>query len=116
MGNWLLGMAELMVVMWFLGAPLSLAEAWLIETLAQLVRAGFFFIPASLGATEAVMVLAYDALLGRPSLGFAVALIRRGRELLWIAWGLWLGWLEAPGAFAALTEPAEGARGAAEGS
>ncbi len=116
MGNWLLGMAELMVVMWFLGAPLSLAEAWLIEALAQLVRAGFFFIPASLGATEAVMVLVYDALLGRPSLGFAVALIRRGRELLWIAWGLWLGWLEAPGALAALTEPAEGARGTAEGS
>ena len=80
------------------------------------MRAGFFFIPASLGATEAVMVLVYDALLGRPSLGFAVALIRRGRELLWIAWGLWLGWLEAPGAIAAITEPAEGARGASEGS
>ncbi len=23
------------------------------------------------------------------------------RELLWIAWGLWLGWVEAPGAVAA---------------
>ncbi len=62
------------------------------------MRVGTFFIPASLGATEAAMVLLYEALVGAPSLGFAVALIRRARELLWIAWGLWLGWLEAPGA------------------
>ena len=81
--------------------PVTLAEAWLIETVAQLVRVGTFFIPASLGATEVAMVLLYEALVGAPSLGFAVALIRRARELLWIAWGLWLGWLEAPGAMAA---------------
>ena len=101
LANWLFGMGELIVIMWFLDAPVTLAEAWLIETAVQLVRAGAFFIPASLGATEAVMVLVYDALTGRPSLGFAVALVRRARELLWIAWGLWLGWLEAPGAAAA---------------
>ncbi len=39
----------------------------------------------------------YDALFGLPALGFAVAIIRRGRELVWIAWGLWLGWLQTPG-------------------
>lgn len=97
LANWLIGMGELIVIMWFLGAPVTLADAWLIETVVQLVRAGAFFIPASLGATEVVMVLVYDALTGRPSLGFAVALIRRARELLWIAWGLWLGWLETHG-------------------
>ncbi len=116
LASWLIGMGEIVVIMWFLGVPVTLAEAWLIETVAQLVRAGTFFIPASLGATEAAMVLVYEALVGAPSLGFAVALIRRARELLWIAWGLWLGWLEAPGAIAAVTEPAEGARGASEGS
>ncbi len=94
--NWLLGAAEIMVIMWFLGAPVSPSEAWLIEAVAQLVRAGIFFVPASLGVTEAAMVLVYDALTGRPSLGFAVALIRRARELVWIAWGLWLGWLATP--------------------
>jgi hypothetical protein len=45
-----------------------------------------------------------------------LALIRRGRQVLWIAWGLWLGWLEAPGALAAATEPAEAARRGAQGS
>ncbi len=55
------------------------------------------------------------ALVGAPSLGFAVALIRRARELLWIAWGLWLGWLEVPGAAtAALTSETAGATGAAQ--
>jgi len=99
--NWLVGAAEIMVIMWFLGAPVSPSEAWLIEAVAQLVRAGFFFVPASLGVTEVAMVLVYDALTGRPSLGFAVALIRRARELVWIAWGLWLGWLAAPGVLGA---------------
>ncbi len=107
--NWLAGTAEILVIMWFLGAPVSLSEAWLIEAVAQLVRAGFFFVPASLGATEAAMVLVYDALTGRPSLGFAVALIRRARELVWIAWGLWLGWREAPGALAAIAEAGDSA-------
>ncbi len=119
LAGWLIGVGEIVVIMWFLGAPVTLAEAWLIETVAQLVRAGAFFIPASLGATEAAMVLVYEALLGAPSLGFAVALIRRARELLWVAWGLWLGWLEAPGAAAAarasmVTRETAGASGAAQ--
>jgi uncharacterized membrane protein YbhN (UPF0104 family) len=107
--NWLVGAAEIMVITWFLGAPVSASEAWLIEAVAQLVRAGFFFVPASLGVTEAAMVLVTDALTGRPSLGFAVALIRRARELVWVVWGLWLGWLEAPGVLGARAVVSPGA-------
>jgi uncharacterized membrane protein YbhN (UPF0104 family) len=98
--NWLIGTAEIMVIMWLL------------------VRAGFFFVPASLGVTEAALVLVYDALTGRPALGFAVALIRRARELVWVAWGLWLGWLEAPGALGAevMAASREAARERRQGS
>jgi uncharacterized protein (TIRG00374 family) len=96
MSGWILGAAEVYVIMWFLGRPVSFADAWLIETVAQLARVGAFFIPAGLGATEAALVLIYDALFGLPALGFAVAIIRRGRELVWTAWGLWLGWLQTP--------------------
>ncbi len=91
--NWTINMAEVYAILWFLGQPITWAEAWAIETAAQLVRAGAFFIPGSLGASEAVMVVIFDALSGRPALGLAVALIRRGREAVWIAWGLGLGWL-----------------------
>lgn len=101
-GNWVLGMAEVYTIMWFLDQPITWREAWLIQTVAELVRAGAFFIPGSLGATEAAMALLYDALTGRPALGLAMALIRRGRELLWIGWGLWFGWLFSLNGAAAL--------------
>jgi len=94
-----IGAAEVGLIMWLVGRPVGFAEAWLIEAVAQLVRAATFFVPASLGFSEAAMLLLYDALMGRPALGLAVALIRRARELVWLAWGLWLGWL-APLGFA----------------
>ncbi len=90
--NWVLGMVELYAIMWFLGQPLSLGELWLIEAMAQLVRTAAFIIPGSLGATEGVLFLLYGALTGVPTLGLVVAVVRRARELLWIAWGLALGW------------------------
>jgi hypothetical protein len=37
------------------------------------------------------------ALTGSPTLGLAVALVRRVREIIWIVWGLGLGWAALPG-------------------
>ncbi|MCC7050041.1 MAG: flippase-like domain-containing protein [Alphaproteobacteria bacterium] len=90
--NWFLGAVELMVVMEFLGQPISFADAIVVESLAQLVRAGTFFIPMSLGTQDGAFMLALGAMTGAPVLGLAVALIRRGRELLWILLGLLLFW------------------------
>jgi uncharacterized protein (TIRG00374 family) len=89
--NWLIGIAEIYYTMIFLGHPLSLAEAWIIEAVAQLVRAGTFFIPASIGAQEGAFLLVYTAITGSPALGIVVALVRRLREVLWIGWGVALG-------------------------
>jgi uncharacterized protein (TIRG00374 family) len=100
LANWLLGMAELAAIMWFLGMPLPLGDIWLIEAMAQLVRAAAFVIPGSLGATEGALFLLYGALTGVPTLGLVVAVVRRARELLWIAWGLGLGWLYSLGPMA----------------
>ncbi len=55
-----------------------------VTTAVQLVRAGTFFIPVRFGANEIGLVLIVETLVGLPSLGLAAALIRRGRELLWI--------------------------------
>ncbi len=89
--NWLLGIVEIYYVMIFLGHPATLEEAWIIEAAVQLVRAGTFFIPASIGAQEGVFLVVFSALTGSPVLGVAVALVRRFREILWILWGLMLG-------------------------
>ena len=91
-GAWALGAVELYVILGFLGRPISLAEAWIIESVLQLVRAGSFFIPANLGASEIGFVVMVGALTGQPPLGLAAALVRRCREVLWISLGLLLGW------------------------
>ncbi len=91
-GNWLLGAGELMVVMGFFGQTLNFADALVVEALAQLVRAGTFFIPLSLGAQEGTFMLALGAITGAPALGLAVAFVRRGRELVWLLLGLLMFW------------------------
>jgi len=107
--NWCLGAAELWVVMILLGHPASWAEAWMLAALVELVRAGTFFIPGSLGAAELAFVLIVEGLTGQAALGLAVGLVRRARELLWVAWGLALGW-----SFAALpAQPAAASPAAA---
>ena len=90
--NWLLGTAELYATLWFLGNPVTVAEAWIIEAVAQLVRTATFFIPASIGAQEGAFLVICGAITGQPALGLAVALVRRCREIVWILWGLALGW------------------------
>jgi hypothetical protein len=81
-----------MVVTAFFGRPLDFADAIAVEALAQLVRAGTFFIPMSLGAQEGTFMLALGAITGAPPLGLAVAFVRRGRELVWLGLGLLMFW------------------------
>ena len=92
LSSWLLGAVELYVILDFLGHPITFTEAWITESVLQLVRAGSFFIPANLGASEAGFVVLVGALTGQPPLGLAAALVRRARELLWIVAGVALGW------------------------
>ncbi len=92
LANWMLGVVELYLIFWFFGNPVSMAEAWAIEAIFELVRAGAFFIPAGIGAQEAALVLIVAPITGQPSLGLAVALVRRAREVVWIIWGGAIGW------------------------
>ena len=92
LASWLLGTVELYVTLWLLGNPVSFTDAWIIEAVAQLVRAATFVIPASIGAQEGAFVLIAGAITGQPALGLAVALVRRAREMVWILAGFALGW------------------------
>ncbi len=89
--NWVLGAVEIYYAMYFLGHPVSFVDAWIIEAVAQLVRAGTFFIPASIGAQEGAFMLVCAAMTGSLALGVAVAVVRRIREIVWIVWGIGLG-------------------------
>ena len=74
--------------MQFLNFPVSLVDAWIIESVAQLIRAGVFFIPASIGIQEGVFIIIGSTITGSPTAGFAVAIVRRVREITWMAWGV----------------------------
>ncbi len=89
--NWVLGAVEIYYTLVFLGHPITWADAWIIEAMAQMVRTGTFFIPASIGAQEGIFLLVCGAITGSPSLGVAVSVVRRGREIIWILWGFVLG-------------------------
>lgn len=91
--NWPLGVLEVYVVMKFLGHPISLSNAWMIEAIAQLVRNGTFFIPSSIGTQEGAFLVICSYITGSSTLGLAVSVIRRFREIIWILGGLSLGWL-----------------------
>lgn len=86
--NWILGAVEVWLVMALIGREVSFADAWIIETVAQLVRAGTFFIPASIGAQEGMFLLMGSLVTGSAAPGIALAAVRRAREIVWILWGM----------------------------
>jgi hypothetical protein len=90
--GWVIGLAESYVTLYFLGYNLSLTDLRLIEALAQLIRNASFFIPLRIGAQEGGLLLIFTAL-GMPgALGITVSFVRRIKELLWVCFGLALGW------------------------
>jgi uncharacterized protein (TIRG00374 family) len=89
--NWLFGAIEMFMIFWFLGQPITFAEAWMIEAAVVLVRAATFFIPGHIGVQDGAITLIGTALTGSPDIGLAVALVRRGRELAWTGVGLAIG-------------------------
>ncbi len=95
--NWGLGAVEIVCMLYFLGHPISFTDAWVVESLFVLVRAALFVVPANIGTQEGTLVLVCGAITGSPTLGLAVALIRRFRELVWICGGVVLGWLVSRG-------------------
>ena len=90
--GWILGLVEVHLIFYFLGFSTSFTDIWIIEAMAQLVRAGSFFIPLSIGALEGGTVLIFSALGYPGSLGLATSLIGRVKQFTWVALGLIIGW------------------------
>lgn len=91
-GDWCSGAVAVWITMSLLGYPVSAPDALVIEAFVILVRSTFFFVPGDVGTQEAAQVLICTAVAGSPAIGLALAAVRRGRDLLWVAWGLAIGW------------------------
>ena len=89
--NWFFGAVEMFLIFLFLGHPISFADAWMVEASVVLVRAATFFIPGHLGVQDGAIAIMGEALAGSPEIGLTVALLRRGREMVWSAIGLAIG-------------------------
>jgi putative membrane protein len=88
LGGWLLGVVEVWMMMALIGSPISLRDAFVIEALAQPIRAAALFIPGGLGAQE-VGGVALCTFLGVPeAAAVTLWLLKRARELVFDAIGL----------------------------
>ena len=78
---WLVGAGEVWLALWFLGHPVDLSSALLLESLGQAVRAAAFAIPGALGVQEGGYVLLGQVLGIGPETSLALSLAKRVREL-----------------------------------
>ena len=90
--GWLIEGIETWLVLRCLGANVTLAEALAMDAAVVFLRNVIVIVPAGLGVQDAGYALFLRAL-GVPAaveLAAALALLKRGKELLWVLLGLWL--------------------------
>jgi putative membrane protein len=80
--GWLIGTAEVYVVLLLLQLPVSWSDALLLESLGQAIRAAGFAIPGSLGVQEGGYLLLGPLVGLRPETALALSLAKRSREVL----------------------------------
>lgn len=88
--GWFTGTFEVYWIAHILGMPIGFTEAWLLEALIQVLRIVTFFIPSSIGTQEGGIVLIFSQFGFGSALSLTFALVRRLREIVWIAVGLLL--------------------------
>ncbi|VVE54880.1 membrane protein [Pandoraea pneumonica] len=80
--GWIVGTAEVWLILQFIGHPVSWVDAMLLESLGQAIRGAAFFVPGSLGVQEGGYLL-LAPLVGLPAdAALALSLAKRTRELL----------------------------------
>ncbi|MBS3744637.1 MAG: flippase-like domain-containing protein [Wenzhouxiangellaceae bacterium] len=79
---WFVGVGEVWLALYFLGTPVGLVEAILLESLGRALRTAAFAVPGAVGVQEGGFVL-FAALLGLPpGAGLELSLAKRVRELV----------------------------------
>jgi putative membrane protein len=88
---WILGAGEIWLAFYFLGHPVSIAEAIILESLGQALRSAAFVVPAGLGVQEGGFILLGTAFGIPPNISLAMSLTKRVRELVFGGFSL-LAW------------------------
>lgn len=91
--SWIVGAVEVWLTLWFLGHPVSLATALIVESLGHAIRSAAFAIPGGLGAQEAGYVMLGQFVSLGPDTAIALSLAQRVRDLILGLPGLVVWWL-----------------------
>ena len=79
--GWFIGVTEVLIALGCMGHPVTIGEAFVIESLMQAVRGAAFAIPSALGAQEAGLILLCGVFAIPPDQALALALIKRAADL-----------------------------------
>jgi uncharacterized protein (TIRG00374 family) len=88
--GWLTRASETWLILYLIGAPVAVPTAVVIEAFATGIGFATFFLPTDIGVEEGGAVVAFVALGMTAATGLSFSLVRRVRELAWIAVGLLL--------------------------
>ena len=80
--SWLTKAGESWLALYFLGFPVTIQEALILESLSAAVRSAAFVIPGALGVQEGGILLIGKLVGLKPEVALALALVKRGRELM----------------------------------
>ena len=80
--GWLIGTAEVWIALRFMGFPVTVNEALVIESLLQAVRGAAFAIPGAFGAQEAGLILLCGLFEIPSDQALALSLIKRAADLV----------------------------------
>jgi uncharacterized protein (TIRG00374 family) len=88
--GWITRAGETWLILYLLGAEVSVAMALIIEAFATGISFATFFLPMDIGVEEGGAVATFLALGMKGATGLSFSLVRRVREVAWVAVGLLL--------------------------
>ena len=88
---WLASAAQVWVVLWLAGVPLSFAAVLAIESLLYAIRTAAFVVPQAVGVQEGAYILLGAGFGLTPEMSLALSLLKRGRDFA-IGWPTIAAW------------------------
>jgi hypothetical protein len=84
----LINVVEVCLILALMNLPASLAAGFVIEAVTKVINGAFFFVPTRAGVYESGNALTLKAIGLAGSAGVALAIIRKLRAFVWVAYGL----------------------------
>ncbi|MDR4497463.1 MAG: flippase-like domain-containing protein [Candidatus Scalindua sp.] len=86
--GWIAGLIEVLLVLYLLNIPINFLSIYIIESLSTVAKGITSFIPGSMGGQEGGIIMIFLNLKLSASIAITFCILRRLRELIWVASGL----------------------------